>query len=190
MTKENPLLAYFYADPTNKQLLERKQQKDAQAADQLDKRFAAYYLKVRLISYSDKLARFYGKEFDRKKRMQRNQLQLDSFFESEEEGPVRQIPSNEPEVVDVLTEQIVDILPTEAMKDTYTKMSDEKKEVLHLFTFEQLSNKEIAEKMNCSPQNISKLKINSLNELKGAGAYGRTEEKSTRRSTDGDGSAN
>lgn len=187
----NPLLEYFYADPTNKRLLEKKQQEDQHAADLLDKRFEVYYLKVRLISYSDKLAKYLGKNFDKKERKQHKQLHLDSFTGLEsDDPPVQQLPSREPPVIDCLTERIVDILPTQRMKETYINMSDEKKEVLQLFTFEQLNNKEIAERINCSPQNVSKLKIKALNELRGVEADERKEERSVRRSPDGNGSAN
>ncbi|WP_373894358.1 sigma factor-like helix-turn-helix DNA-binding protein [Virgibacillus sp. CBA3643] len=67
---------------------------------------------------------------------------------------------------------IYDLLPTKAMADTYLSFSSEKKNIIYLTTFHQLNNKEIARVLGCTPQNVSKMKVRAINQLKEEKAYG------------------
>lgn len=166
---EEPLIQSFFNIPKNKDLLLKKiNHLDDDAAQELDVRFAIFFLKVRMTSYTNKLTRHYSKEFDKKRRIQRYQLQLDKPVEEESEHLVSKIDSNEPDVTDIFSRDIYDILPTIQMKQIFNQLSFEKKLILHYFTFHDLNNKEIAKEMSCSPQNVSKLKKNALKDLKGA----------------------
>lgn len=175
---EDRLLMSFYADPTNQALHNRKHT-DKHALYALEKRFQKFHLKARLVSYTDKLARYYSQEFDKKKRFHQNQLQLDSLQEGGDDVLISLIPSKELKADDAVVQQISDILPTEKMQIAYAELSEEKKSVLTHLVFDQLNNKEIAKKLNCSPQNVSKLKINALKGLRRVEANERIKETST-----------
>ncbi|GAF23158.1 RNA polymerase sigma factor [Bacillus sp. JCM 19047] len=167
---EDRLLMSFYEDPSNRALLKRKRH-DTNASQMLDERFKLYYLKARMVSYTDKLARHYSREFDRKKRFQRNQLHLDTPQEKGEDlTAISLIPDEEITTDDAIVKAISEILPTEKLQNKYHELSEEKKSILTYFVFDRMNNKEIAAEMNCSPQNISKLKIKALNELRGVEA--------------------
>lgn len=170
---EDRLLMSFYADPANIDLYNRKHF-DKRASCALDERFKHFHLKARMVSYTDKLARYYSKEFDKQKRFQRNQLQLDTpNDQNEDQTAINFVSSNASEPDDAVTLTIPDILPTEKLQKAYKELSDEKKNILSYHVLDQLNNKEIAKRMNCSPQNISKLKIKTLKELRGVEAHGR-----------------
>ncbi|SPT81555.1 putative RNA polymerase sigma-70, region 4 [Niallia circulans] len=166
----DPLVSSFFKDPINRSLLKRKlEQADKWASEQLDKRFAHYHLKARLIHYTAKLARYYSKEYDKKYRARFKQLMLNvSTSEESTEQVIDQIPSQLPDTGDLIISKVEELLPTPEMKKYYNTLSEPKKKILHLYTFNNLSNKEIAMILKCTPQNVSKLKKQALQELRGA----------------------
>ena len=164
---DDPLVRAFFDDPVNRELYSMKTS-NFKAATEFEKRFAEFYLKLRITSYTNKLTRHYSRDYDKKRRMQRYQLQLDQPHDQDSsERFVDSIPATNTDVTDNLINSVADLLPSTEMKHRFTHLSIEKKKILHQFTFNQLNNKEIALKMNCSPQNVSKLKKNALKELKG-----------------------
>ncbi|MCP3033462.1 hypothetical protein LF817_19230 [Halobacillus sp. A1] len=54
----------------------------------------------------------------------------------------------------------------EQLLHTYEQLSDQKKMILHYSIFHQLKNKEIASLLNCSPQNVSKIKRQAIDSLR------------------------
>ena len=163
---DDPLVKTFFDDPVNCELYSMRTS-NSEAAIEFEKRFAEFYLKLRITSYTNKLTRHYSRDYDKKRRMQRYQLQLDQPHDDSSERIVDSFPATNIDVTDSLINSIVDLLPSMEMKQRFTHLSIEKKKILHQFTFHQLNNKEIATRMNCSPQNISKLKNKALKELKG-----------------------
>ncbi|WP_166740240.1 sigma factor-like helix-turn-helix DNA-binding protein [Shouchella lehensis] len=175
---EDRLLMSFYEDPSNRALFKRKRY-DTRASQVLDERFKLYYLKARMVSYTDKLTRHYSREFDKQKRFQRNQLHLDTPQEKGEDlTAISLIPDKDITTDDAVVKAIPDILPTETLQKKYHELSEEKKTILTYFVFDRLNNKEIAAEMDCSPQNVSKLKIKALNELRSVEANERDKETS------------
>lgn len=127
----DPLVSSFFENHENQELLTRKiRNYDKEASAKLDKRFGQFHLKVRLISYTDKLARYYSKEFDRKTRINQNQLYLDKPIRLGEETAltVTQIQTKEPSLDDVTASSIPDLLPSSQMKEVYNTLSHEKKQ--------------------------------------------------------------
>ncbi|WP_373894359.1 hypothetical protein [Virgibacillus sp. CBA3643] len=65
----DPLIKSFFSMEDNKDLLEATIERgDQRSSEILDKRFQWFYLQVRMVHYTDKLARLYGKSYDQKKR--------------------------------------------------------------------------------------------------------------------------
>lgn len=151
-------------------LTQAVEQKNKQASLILDERFKIFYLKVRMYHYVNKLAKFYGKTYDQKLRKQRLELIFDVSLKSNTEhqstlGDI--IPASCIEIDDAIPQDFKGIFPTREMETIFNSFSEKKKRTLDLYVFGQFSNKEIAEQLGCTPQNISKLKTKALAQLKG-----------------------
>ncbi|WP_449354796.1 RNA polymerase sigma factor [Virgibacillus natechei] len=141
----------------------------------MDKRFQWFYLEVRMVHYTDKLARLYGKSYDKRKRKYRSKLILSSpvqYGEGEIDTVEQNFISSDFWLDDKIDSTIYDLLPTKAMADTYLSFSSEKKDIIYLNTFYQLNNKEIARILECTPQNVSKMKVKAIKQLKEEKVYG------------------
>jgi len=169
---KNPLIQSFLQLEDNQHLLiQIIEQKNSQASFTLDQRFELFYLKVRMLHYINKLAKFYSQTYDQKHRKQRSELIFDVSLQTNTEsqstlGDI--IPAPYIEFEDVIPQTIQELLPTKEMESVFNSFSEKKQKVLDLYVFGQFSNKEIAEQLACTPQNISKLKTKAFAQLKGA----------------------
>lgn len=164
----NPIIKSFLEQNQNKALVKKAiEEKDAASSKILDYNFEEFYMKVRLIDYTDKLSRLYVKTYDQQKRKKHHELTLDKPFTDENNLSVKDsIPSPHLAMEDLTSYNIEDFLPSEHLKKIYQSFSYKKKRILHLFVFNDLTNIEIASRLDCSPQNVSKLKKKSLTELR------------------------
>ncbi|WP_156330904.1 sigma factor-like helix-turn-helix DNA-binding protein [Salimicrobium jeotgali] len=154
----------------NKELFrEATNENNFEASNCLDQRFREFYLRVRLIHYADKLARLYVKSYGEKKRKHYAELTLDTSVQNGSEGEtsIKDLyPHPQPPLVEETARSIEDILPTKKMIQIYQSFSKQKQIILHLWVYVQLSIREIAEVLSCSPQNVSKLKAKALSQLR------------------------
>ncbi|QQK77933.1 hypothetical protein HUG15_21690 [Salicibibacter cibarius] len=168
---QEPVIQTFLAVDDHWDLLKAAiEQNDLWASDQLDQRFEVYYLRVRMMRYIATLTRLYVNTYDQSKRKQRAMLTLDKSVGTEgEEEPKRGdlIPSSEPPLDDAIVREVQGLLPTENMQQTYKTFSDTRKNVMHFYTFDHLNDHEISEKLNCTPQNVSKTKRRAFAQLRG-----------------------
>lgn len=172
----NPLIKSFLKEEGNQHLLTRAiEQQDIKASQLLDQRFEFFYLKVRMLHYTNKLAHFYSQTYDQKKRKQRVELTFDVELDTSE-GSQQTVGESIPAVHftmdDEAIETVQELLPTAEMMNVFQSFSEKKKTILDLYTFGRLSNKEIAEQLHCTPQNVSKMKAKALSQLKGAYVHG------------------
>lgn len=167
---DDRLVQTFLAQENNYALLEEAiEDHSKEASDQLDEKFKIFYLEVRMIHYVDKLARFYSKTYDQKKRKQQTELifHQPSSLEAETNQVFGDtLPDTAFLFDDQISRSITDLLPTEEMKETFTSFSQQKQAVIYLYTFHQCTTKEIAEILGCTTQNVSKLKQKALLHLK------------------------
>ena len=168
----NPLIKSFLEKEENQQLLTRAiEQQDEKASQLLDQRFEFFYLKVRMLHYTNKLAHFYSQTYDQKKRKQRVELTFDVALDTSDES--RQtigelIPTVHFPMDDEAIQTVQELLPTTKMMTVFQSFSEKKKIILDLYTFGHFSNKEIAEQLHCTPQNVSKMKAKAFAQLKRA----------------------
>lgn len=169
---DNPLIQSFLEKENNHHLLTLAvEQGDIEASTILDRHFEFFYLKVRMIHYTNKLARFYGQTYDQKKRKQRMELNFDISVDTNGEG--RQtvgelIPASDISFDDLIGRSVQELLPTKQMNKAFYSFSEQKKTILNLYLFGQFNNKEIAEQLKCTPQNVSKMKAKAFAQLKEA----------------------
>ncbi|WP_373894355.1 hypothetical protein ACUL41_00220 [Virgibacillus natechei] len=172
----DPLIKSFFSMDGNQDLLEATMERgDQSSSEMLDRRFQWFYLKARMIHYTDKLVRLYGKTYDQKKRKYRSELILSLPIQHGEGGSdtvENKLISSDFWLDDKISFTIYDLLPTKAMADTYLSFSSEKKNIIYLTIFHQLNNKEIVGVLDCSPQNVSKMKVKAMNQLKEEKVYG------------------
>ncbi|WP_082232110.1 sigma-70 family RNA polymerase sigma factor [Halobacillus massiliensis] len=170
-----PLIQSFIKEEENLALLKAAvEDRNPFASRKLDQRFEEFYLKVRMTGYLHKIASFYSKTYDQKLRQQRSELTLDTTVQSEEEKQtslVDQIPAGEEDHEDEIARCIPDLITDPKLKEAYESLSDQKKTVLDLSIMKQLTNKEIASYLACSPQNISKLKVQAIHDLRRVYTY-------------------
>ncbi|WP_059104102.1 RNA polymerase sigma factor [Shouchella shacheensis] len=173
----NPLIQSFIDEPDHASLLRRTVEKgDQSASKQLDERFEDFFLKVRMIRYIDRLSTFYVKSYDQKRRKNHRQLTLDApagFDQDESQTELSKLPSKEPSPAESVDRRIPDLLTDKESVRLYQSFSEKKKNVLEWSIVHQLSNKEIAGLLDCTPQNVSKLKAHALRQLQQKGGQAR-----------------
>lgn len=168
----NPLIKSFLETEDNQRLLTLAiEQGDKKASTALDQRFEVFYLRIRMVHYINKLACFYGQTYDQKRRKQRGELTFDVSVDIN--GDNRQtvgelVPAPDVPFDDLIGQSVQVLLPTKQMIATFCSFSEQKKKMLDLYIFGRFSNKEIAERLNCTPQNVSKMKANAFSRLKEA----------------------
>lgn len=167
----NPLIKSFLEKEGNQHLLTRViEQQDENASQLLDQRFEIFYLKVRMLHYTNKLAHFYSRTYDQKKRKQRGELTFDAPLDTNDESQQtvgELISAGQWEMDDEAIQTVQELLPTNQMMGIFQSFSEKKKIILDLYTFGHFSNKEIAEQLHCTPQNVSKIKAKAFMQLKG-----------------------
>ncbi|MDQ0207639.1 sigma-70 family RNA polymerase sigma factor [Alkalicoccobacillus murimartini] len=159
-----PLIQTFLNQEDHYDLLKRTiEENDLESSCLLDKRFERFYLKVRMIHYMDKLARYYTKSYDKKMRKHRSELTFDCLMNDEES---EEVAAGSFQTDDLIPSYITDLLPSSKQKDCFLSFSDQKKQILSLSIIYEYNHKEIAKKLNCSPQNVSKTKKRALIQLR------------------------
>ncbi|MBB6449709.1 DNA-directed RNA polymerase specialized sigma subunit [Geomicrobium halophilum] len=168
---QEPIIQGFLAEDNHWDLLKATiEENDRGASEQLDKRFEVYYLRVRMMQYINKLTRFYVNTYDQSKRQQQSMLIVDQPIDTfGEERATRGdfLLAREPSMDDAMAQEIRELLPTEEMGQTFQSFHPTRKTVLHYYTFDHLNDHEISEKLNCTPQNVSKTRRKALAQLRG-----------------------
>lgn len=172
---QNPLIQSFLQNEEHESLfLQAMESDDPDIHRELDHRFAVFYLKVRLIQYTNKVARFQGVKFDQRKRKQRGELLLDHTYGSGDRE--EKISLGETLVEPSMVEEeacwpLQEWLPTPRMKRVWETFTDQKKQILILTVRYEWSTKDIASYFDCSTQNISKLRRQLRQQLQEAYHY-------------------
>lgn len=172
---QNPLIQSFLQHEEHKSLfLQAIESDDPAIHRELDHQFAVFYLKVRLIQYTNKVARFHGVKFDQRKRKQRGELLLDHTYGTEEGedqqglGDTLVSPSA---VEEEASWPLEEWLPTPRMKQIWETFTEQKKQILALTVRYEWSTKAIASYFGCSTQNVSKLRRQLRQQLQEAYHY-------------------
>jgi RNA polymerase sigma factor (sigma-70 family) len=170
--KEEPLVKFFLKDPDNYELLKnavlfptdenKKKVEDA---------FSNHQNSIRIQSYFTNLIRYYAIDYDKKTRKgkERYQLTLDK--------PISKNGEESQTFKDILPDKI-DPFKTETNKTLLTEIANEKLykaldsltelqyNILELKYVKQLTNIEVANVLNTTPQNISNIHKKALVKLK------------------------
>lgn len=165
---KNPLMLNFLKERNNFELLKECISKPTEEKRRyLNKKFEKYYENVRLTAYFHKLIKNFSIDFDKKSRKlnQRFLLAIDDDYEL----------INKNQDTEKHFEAIKLVGPSRKIKDeiedlTLIKALDEltktQYKVLELIYVEDLTNIEVAEILNSSPQNISNLHRKALKKLR------------------------
>lgn len=168
---QQPVIQTFMAIDDHWDLLKIAiEQNDLWASEVLDRKFEVYYLKIRMMRYINTVSRFYVNTYDQTNRKHQWMLTLDqSINAKDDESSTRGdlIPSAEPSLDDAIVQEVQDLLPTKSMNQTYQSFSETRKSVMYFYTFNHLNDQEISEKLNCTPQNVSKTKRKAFYQLRG-----------------------
>lgn len=169
--EENPLILKFLSNEDNLSLLKNYIINPTDKnKDKVNAEFQKHYTRVRKISYISNLIHFFSVDFDKKNRKQRerNLVILDKNSADDNETPlINLIPSNKPESPPKLlnrnlTEDIDNVELIEGLKT----LTDKQLLILDMIYHKNIPQKEIADKLKTTPQNISNHHRKSLNKLK------------------------
>jgi RNA polymerase sigma factor (sigma-70 family) len=140
----------------------------------LDQKFKVFYKRARIVKYIDSLIHFYSIDFDKKIRKVKNRFPL--ILDTQENGSsdvtslLEVIPSSIPEPLDIVTNEkaasLKEIVENENLYSALEKLTDKQLSVLELIYVKNLSNKEVANFFNESPQNISKVHKQTIKKLR------------------------
>lgn len=147
----------------------------------LDKAFQSFYFQIRFISYVSKNIYFHSINFDKRRKKQNIvQLTLDQSLTEGEDMTFKDFiiaESTDPflqylEKVNQIEEHIENIHLYHALK----KLTNNQKNILYLSYGQNLSDTEIAKRLNKSQQAVSKSRKRAVEKLrmylKGGGSYG------------------
>ncbi|WP_078598497.1 sigma-70 family RNA polymerase sigma factor [Evansella clarkii] len=166
---QQPIVKRFLENKANVSLLQSALEDGNQQADEmLNRRFQEFFLKARMAKYIDKLCRLHALSFEKKHRIQQSQLLLDQPTDHEKgQTLIQKIPDchhNPNTTLECLEEVFTD----KRLYDAYQQLGERTKVILQDIFIHQLTTYEIAEKLGCSQQNVSKLKSLGLKKLREA----------------------
>lgn len=134
----------------------------------LDQAFKAFYAEIRLIKYISSLIYFSSLDYDRKNRKRKNRyiLSLDQPLSSEESdrSSMKNLIAEEYMDKPSLTLEQLDV--DQKLFKAIHKLTSKEKSVLTLAYLHDLTDKEIAHRLNLSQQAINKMKNNALRKLR------------------------
>lgn len=175
--KMDPVIHFFLQDQKNRDLLSSFLAEPCpENKIRLDNAFKAHYKKAKVISYINKLIHFFSIDFDKKvNRYYSRNIFLSSF--AKDENNVHELPSKQLEQQNDLYDTVLNSqgllqsISSEELFHAIKTLSSKQLLILDLKYSQNLSNKEIAQILNESPQTISynlrtaikKLKVKLLN---------------------------
>lgn len=164
---DNRLLKNFLECDTNSNLLKEYELTKSKATkDKLDSRFKSFYLKMKIISYLNKLIHFESIHFDKK---------IKSDYEKQLLILDKEIDEGSIKPADLLESPRIDLVPYEKLEDfieekevyfAISKLTENQKKILYLSYVKNLKEQEIASKLGVSQQAISKQKSLSLKKIR------------------------
>ncbi|UOR14194.1 RNA polymerase sigma factor [Halobacillus amylolyticus] len=167
-----PIVRRFLDDEENLKLLNGYLEGDEKAAALLDERFKQHHNKAKIINYLSSLIYYFSIDYDKRAKLKSYRFPLilnKRLNVNEKDNSEDLLGTFGSETVPY--EEIVDnkylenIFTNKSLAKAITKLTDKQKEIVSLFYIYQYSNKEIAEYLKESEQNISNLKRRALKTL-------------------------
>jgi RNA polymerase sigma factor (sigma-70 family) len=155
--KGEQLLKMYLSQPSNENL------------ERLDEAFKIYYLKIKTFSYFSKTISFEAKHFDKKRRKiaDRFLVILDSPIDEEENITMKDMIADYSQYVsNISLENWEDNITNEVIRNSIKVLTKRQKEVIKYSFFQNMRDKEIADKLGISQQAVSKTKKLALNKLR------------------------
>ena len=160
--KKNPLIAGFLKDKHHYELYKKAiLNPTIENKDKVEDKFKLYYEKVRMNAYIFSLIKYYAIDFDKKVKKINDRYILtldmprinDEYIKSSMQFTTK---------YKTLRDELTDETTIRALNS----LTDYQYKILDLIYVKRLTNKEIAELVNSTPQNISNIHKNALRKLK------------------------
>lgn len=167
--EENPLLLRFLSNEDNLSLLKNYIiDPTDKNKNKVDMEFKAHCIKVRRISYINKLIHFFSQDFDKKRRKQRerNLLILDRASSIDSKTPIIDLVKDyRPESVQ-LSRNLMEEIENEKLIEALKTLTEKQLLIIDMIYHKNMLLKEVSIKLQTTPQNISNHHRTAIKKLK------------------------
>ncbi|KAB2372789.1 MULTISPECIES: sigma-70 family RNA polymerase sigma factor [Bacillus] len=175
---KQPIIQKFLKDSNNyKVFLDYLQHPESKHhIEELDKSFKIFYKKSKLGKYLDNLIHFYSIDYDKRRRKihSRFLLTLNGSGEDDSDGKFieksdKYIMAEEKSILELMISSSSGLkshIEDESLYKAFLKLTPKQQHILELIYVKGLSNIEVSEYYNDSPQNISAIHKRALKKLK------------------------
>ncbi|OXS72961.1 RNA polymerase sigma factor [Domibacillus enclensis] len=163
---ENKLLKEFFSCEENKYLFENyRKTKNSKIKRQLDQRFKIFHLKIKAITYMDKLIYFEAIHFDKKVRSREEKVAF--ILDEEMEDKLKYIEVLQGASIEPIPMyNLEDYIEDELLYNVVRSLSEKQKNILLLLFVENQKEKEVASFLGITQQAVSKQKNAALSKIK------------------------
>lgn len=167
---QNPLSNAFIKSEEGDELVRAYLSKPSKEnLDRLNEAFKAHYLKIKTFSYFSKTIGFEAKHFDKKRRKiaDRFLLILDAPIDGEESMTMKDVIVDPIQnTSDIPSETWEDNITNEDIRNAIKDLTERQKEVIKYSFFQDMKDREIANKLGISQQAVSKTRRAALEKLR------------------------